>query len=171
MLGKEPSLGGVQEPTRAGSPGQAELGKRRRCGTKGLLLRPERCAADQRQAFDETPVAGLAVGILAFQGEAGFNDEVHGGLVLKTHIDRVITTGGENFNHVHGLAGSFRKTIEGTARIATDGGLAAFGFGEAERGRKALAFLCFLCSAGTSMRPDAGLMGFGFRFGCGFSFG
>jgi hypothetical protein len=118
---------------------------------------------DKRQAFDETPIAGLPVGILAFQGKAGLDDEVHGGLVLKAHVDRVIATGGENFNQVHGLAGSFRKTIEGTARIAADGGLAAFGFGETQRGRKAFALLC---PFGTSMlAPNAGLMGFGFRFG------
>ena len=87
---------------------------------------------------------------------------MHGALVLKAHIDRLIAAGAENFNKIHEVPGSFRETIEGTAMIAANGGLVALGFREAQRGRNAFTLLC---PPGTSMGPDAELMGFRFRFG------
>ena len=53
-------------------------------------LGTEACAADERPALDGTPVTGLQVGILGAQGEAGIDDKVHDGLVLKVDGDSVV---------------------------------------------------------------------------------
>jgi hypothetical protein len=44
-----------------------------------------RLAADEQSSVDATPVAGLPVRVLGFNGEAGLNHEVHDCFILKTH--------------------------------------------------------------------------------------
>ena len=57
----------------------------------------EACTADVRPSFDGTPVASLPVSVVGFQGEAGLDDEMHGGLVLKGDVNAVVFARGEEF--------------------------------------------------------------------------
>src|SRR5258708_17906134 len=82
----------------------------------------EGCTADKRPAFDGTPVAGLPVSIFGFQGEAGIDDEVHGGLVFKADVNGVVFTGGEYLGVGHRVALYLFKEIEAAGVLAAGGG-------------------------------------------------
>lgn len=98
---------------------------------------------DQRPALDGTPVAGLPVGEFGFHDEARINDEVQRGFVLETDVNRVVLAGGEDLDKIHKLAFNFFKAVERASTVTADCGLAAFGFGETQGGRKSLSLLWF----------------------------
>ena len=68
-----------------------------------------RLAADEQSSVDATPVAGLPVRVLGFNGEAGLNHEVHDCFILKTHRNEVVFAGGKEFNVVQWFALRFFK--------------------------------------------------------------
>jgi hypothetical protein len=80
-------------------------------------------AADQRPAFDGTPVAGLPVGVFGFQNEARLDGEVERGLILKADVNRMVPAGGEDLDQVYGLAFDLFKAIERTPAVTADRGL------------------------------------------------
>ena len=98
-----------------------------------VIVRPPQCsgiaglAADERPSLDGTPVAGLPISIIGFKSEAGLDDKVHGGLILKANVNGVILTGGKEFNVVQRLALGFFKAVEVASVIAADGSLTAPG--------------------------------------------
>ena len=105
-----------------------------------------RLAADERPLLDATAVAGLPVRVLGFNREAGFNDEVHNGFILKANVNGVVFTGGKELNIVQRFALSFSKAVEVPAGIAADGGLAApgdDGFGQSGKSPLPLWFAGF----------------------------
>src|SRR5262245_33897440 len=85
------------------------------------------CAADERPAFDATPVARLPVRVSGFDGEAGIDGEVHRGPVGKAHVDHVVVARGVKLDEVDRFASDFFKTMKAAVAIAADGRLAAPG--------------------------------------------
>src|SRR6476620_4111869 len=77
-----------------------------------LFPADSRCTGDRRPLLDRTPVAGLPVSVFGVQRKAGFDDEVHGGLVVKGDINVVEAIRGKEFNVVDGLAFGFFKAVE-----------------------------------------------------------
>src|SRR5207302_6593895 len=100
-------------------------------------------AVDQRPALEGTPVAGFPVGVFSFKDEAGIDDEVESGLILKADINGMVLAGGEDLDKIHGLAFDLFKAIERAPTVAADGGLAALGCGEAQGGRDFARFFGF----------------------------
>src|SRR5947209_15677240 len=74
------------------------------------------------------------------------------GFVLKANVNCMVLAGGEDLHKVHGLAIEFVEAVEGAPPVAANGGLAAFGFGEAQGGWEASWFLCFGCFADGRLR-------------------
>src|SRR5262249_60034315 len=85
------------------------------------------CAADEGPVFDTTPVAGLPVRVSGFDGEAGVDGEVHGGLVGEAHLDYVVVARGIELDEVDGFAPDLFKAMEATVAIAADSRLPAPG--------------------------------------------
>src|SRR5882672_4811870 len=107
------------------------------CGTAALAVRelalyPVCFAVDQRPALDGTPVAAFPVSVFGFQGEAGIDDEVERGFILKADVNRVVLAGGKDLDKINGLAFDLFKAVERASTVTADCSLAAFGFGEAE---------------------------------------
>jgi len=120
----------VLNPTlRKGGEGWARVVKHRKSGIVWL-------AADERPAFDGTPVAGLKISILRFNREIGLDNEVHDSFILKAHGDGVILSGGKEFNVVQRFALGFFKAVKAAARVAADGGFTAPGDDGFGQGRK-----------------------------------
>jgi hypothetical protein len=88
--------------------------------TQPLLLNPVRFAADQRPALDRTPVACLPVSVVGFQNEAGIDNEVQRGFVLKAHVNRVVLAGGIDLHKINELALDLFKAIERAPPVAAD---------------------------------------------------
>src|SRR5438270_3691103 len=109
---------------------------------------PEGLAADEGPPFDGTPVAGLPVSVFDFQDEAGIDDEVEGGFVLKADVDAVIAACGVNLGGLDDLALKFLHAMNAARRVAADSGFAALD----DFGRR-------------QARDGPSLSGFGFRFG------
>ena len=89
-------------------------------------------AVDQRPALDGTPVAGFPVGVFGFQDEAGIDDEMERGLILKADVNGMIPARGEDFDKVDGLAFDLFKAVESASIVTADCGLAAPGFRKSE---------------------------------------
>ena len=98
---------------------------------------------DQRPVLDGTPVAGLPVCVFGFQCEAGIDNEVQRGFVLKADVNRMVLAGGEDLDKIHGLAFHLFKAIERPPTVTADRGLAALGLGKAQRLRNLLSLLWF----------------------------
>src|ERR1051326_4437422 len=97
------------------------LGKTRAHG----LSASEGLAADERPAFDGTPVAGLPVSVFDFQDEAGVDDEVECGFILKADVDGVVVARGIDLGGLDDFALKLLHPMHAARRIAADGGLAA----------------------------------------------
>ena len=106
-------------------------------------LNPMCLAADQRPAFDGTPIPGLPVGVFGFQNEAGLDGEVERGLVLKADLNRMGSAGGEDLDQIHGFAFDLFKAIESAPAVTADRSLAPPGLGKAQRFRNSLSLLWF----------------------------
>ena len=89
-------------------------------------------AVDQRPALNGTPAAGLPVDIFGFQDEAGINDEVKRGFVLKPDVNRVMLAGGKDLDEIDLLAFDLFKTVERPPTVTADRRLTASGFGETQ---------------------------------------
>src|SRR5262249_20683627 len=95
--------------------------------TTGGRLRIEGVAADEGPVIDATQVAGLPVRVSGFDGEAGVDGEVHGGLVGEAHLDYVVVARGIELDEVDGFAPDLFKAMEATVAIAADSRLPAPG--------------------------------------------
>ena len=60
------------------------------------------------------------------------------GLVLKADVNRMVLAGSEDLDKIDDLAFDLFKAIERAPAVAADSGFPAFGFGEAQGGRKSL---------------------------------
>lgn len=103
----------------------------------------EGLAADEGPAFDGAQIAGLPIRMFAFQDEAGIDDEVESGFVLKADVDGVIVTCGVDLGELDDLALEFFKAVELAAAIAADGGFAALDDFGRRQARDASAFSGF----------------------------
>jgi hypothetical protein len=112
-------------------------------GRQHHLSIPVCLAADQRPAFDGTPVAGLPVGVFGFQDEAGIDDKMQRGFILKADVNGMVLAGSKDFDKINGLAFDLFKAIERTPAVTADRRLASLGLGKAQRFRNALSFLWF----------------------------
>ena len=100
-------------------------------------------AVNQRPAFDRTPVAGLPVGVFGFQDEPGIDYKMQRGLVLKADVNRMVLAGGEDLYKIDDLAFDLFKAVERASTVSADSGLAALGFGKAQRSRNPLSLAVF----------------------------
>jgi len=98
---------------------------------------------DQRPALDGTPIAGLPIGEFGLHDEAGIDEEVQRGLVLKADRNRMGLAGGEDLDKIDSLALDLFKAVDRASTVAADRGPAAFGLGEAQGGRKLLSLRFF----------------------------
>ena len=73
------------------------------------------------------------------------------GFILKADVNRMVLTGGEDLHKLDELAFDLFKAVKRAATVAADSGLAAFGFGKAQGGRKSLSLLWFF---GVAMFAD-----------------
>lgn len=87
---------------------------------------------DEWPSLDAAKIAGLPVTILGVEGEAGINDEVKRGFILKADVNRVIVACGVDLGEIDDFAFDFFKTVKAAPGKAADGGFAAPGFGEPE---------------------------------------
>ena len=100
------------------------------CNLQPLSFYPVRFTADQRPALDRTPVPCLPVCVVGFQNEAGIDNEVQRGFVLKAHINRGIVAGGEDLHKINRLAFDLFKAIERAPTVAADRGLTPLRLGK-----------------------------------------
>src|SRR5579864_5802967 len=84
-------------------------------------------AANERPALDATPIAGLPVRVFGAEREAGLDNKVHAGFILKANGNAVILASGKEFNVVQRFAAGFFKAVEVAAFVAANCGLAAPG--------------------------------------------
>jgi len=109
-------------------------------------------AADERPALDATRIAGLPVRVFGDEHEAGLDNKVHAGFILKVNGNAVVFAGGKEFNVFQWFAAGFFKAVEVAAFIAANGGLATArddGFGQ---GRKPTSFAGFASGLRTAGR-------------------
>ena len=104
---------------------------------------------NQRPALKRTPVACLSITVCGLQAEPGIDDKVQRGFVLESEVNRMVLAGREDLHKINNLALDLFKAVERASAVTADGGLAALGFSEAQRGRKAFSFAM---SAGGSLR-------------------
>ena len=102
-----------------------------------------RLAVDQRPALDGTHVAAFPIAVARFKGEARIDDKVERGLILKADLNHMVLADGEEFDKIYQFAFDLFKTIERPSAVSADCGLAAFGFGKAQGGRKSLSLRFF----------------------------
>jgi hypothetical protein len=89
-------------------------------------------AVDQRPALDGTPVAGLPVGVFGFKDEAGIDDKMQRGFILKADVNGMILACGEDLDKINRLAFDLFKAVERASTVTADGGLTALGFCKAQ---------------------------------------
>ena len=109
-------------------------------------------AADERPALDAATVAGLPVSVFESEREAGLDNKVHAGSILKANGNAVILAGGKEFNVFQWFAPGFFKAVEVAAFIAANCGLATARDDGSGQGRKPTSFAGFASGLRTAGR-------------------
>ena len=111
-----------------------------------------RLAANERPALDAATIAGLPVRVFGAEREAGLDNKVHAGFILKANGNAVVLAGGKEFNVVQRFAAGFFKAVEVAAFIAANGGLATARDDRFGQGRKPTRFAGFASRLRTAGR-------------------